>query len=600
MGDTAIALLAFYAALLVGACGSGSTDSSDAAVNDARVSDAGMRDAAVHDARVSDAGARDAAISDARMPDGRVVDAAVPDARDDAEIRACEDEISELWRTAPPTTGLGSAAARMSYEQVIGQLMADFDVPGGAVAVTRNGKLVLALAIGLGDVDAEQPAHPDSLFRVASLSKQITAIAILRLVEQGALSLEQRAFDVLPPYQPLPGRTRNPALANITVRNLLQHTGGWNRSFEAVRDPMFRSGAISADFGIPGPADAELVIRWMLDKPLTYTPGTAYCYSNFGYNILGRIIERASGMGYEEYVEAAVLAPAGITDMAIGRSLLAGRADGEVRYYDYSEAPLVTAVFPDISSPIPRPYGGWYQESLDAHGGWIASPVDMLRLQVTIDGVAAPADQLTATSLAAMREHPHVAACTVTGGTVPESDSYWYGFGFRVNRWGNIWHMGALPGTATENVIAANGFSWAAFFNSQPADSSAFYSRLDRDLWTALQGVDTWEEDDLFDQYPAWSAWLPRDDFFTEAARHEIEGRYPSRIEGRNWDSGVEYRARFAPTHPGMDPVTAVGLDCLDYRARQAVEEATGRAVVSLQTFRDAESIRRYQVTWAR
>src|SRR5262245_59218564 len=116
-----------------------------------------------------------------------------PDADVPSE-RACEAELAAAWVTNPPTTGLGSAAARRSYTDVIGRAMADFQVPGGAIAVVRDGRLVLMLGIGLADRENQQPAHADQLWRVASVSKQITAPGIQLLVDRGQLSLDDKVF----------------------------------------------------------------------------------------------------------------------------------------------------------------------------------------------------------------------------------------------------------------------------------------------------------------------------------------------------------------------------------------------------------------------
>ena len=107
-------------------------------------------------------------------------------------------------------------------------------MPGGAVAVVKDGRLILARGYGWADVESHEPVAPDSLFRIASLSKSLTAAAILKLVEDHRLGLDDRVFPLL-----AMGPARDPRLARITVRNLLQHTGGWDR--DQTFDPMFRS-----------------------------------------------------------------------------------------------------------------------------------------------------------------------------------------------------------------------------------------------------------------------------------------------------------------------------------------------------------------------
>jgi CubicO group peptidase (beta-lactamase class C family) len=515
---------------------------------------------------------------------------------DPVAAAACEAELGASWSREPLTTGLGSPSVRASYARVIGKLMSDFGIPGGAVAVAREGKLVLALGLGTEDVD--QPAHADQLFRIASLSKQITATAILLLVERGQLALEDKVFAILGDQQPLPGATVNPRLAGITVRQLLQHTGGWNRDFEAIRDPMFASQTIAAAFGQPGPAGVQLVVRWMLDKPLTYAPGSTSCYSNFGYALLGRVIEQKTGMPYADFVTKNVLRPAGIRDMAIGRTRLELRADDEVRYFEPG-MPAPSSVFPDLAGPAPWPYGGFFLEAMDAHGAWIASPIDMLRFQLTIDGRPTPADLIRAESRTAMVADPMVPSCTTSGGSNPADPAYWYGFGLQLNKYANTWHTGSLPGTATEDVTAANGFAWAAFFNRRPTDG-AFWGRLDGDLWKALDGAGLWTASDLFGQYTAPTDWLEAGAYATEADRRQRMGEYPVRAEGRLLGGVRQYRARFAPLPTAVRATSTTDADCLALRDAMAARAAEAYALASLQWFLDEAGRRRYQATWTK
>ena len=130
--------------------------------------------------------------------------------------------------------------------------------------------------------------------------------------------------------------------------------------------------------GVPPPARCEIVIRYMLGQRLDFEPGTGYAYSNFGYCVLGRVIEKITGQGYEEYVKTTVLQAMGVNRMRIGRTLPEGRADGEVRYYDYPGAPLRERVFPGMGQ-CPGPYGSFYLEAMDSHGAWIASALDLMR-----------------------------------------------------------------------------------------------------------------------------------------------------------------------------------------------------------------------------
>ena len=234
---------------------------------------------------------------------------------------------------------------------------------------------------GFSDRQKHQPVQPDSLFRIASVTKPFTATAIMQLVERGKLKFDDRAFAVLGMSRDATG---DPRLKEITINELLHHTAGWDR--DTSFDPMFRSVKIARTFNAPPPANQEQIIRYMLTQPLDFNPGQREAYSNFGYCVLGRVIEKVSGKPYEKYVQQEVLAPLGIHDMRLGRSLPADRADREVIYYNKGTAPSVFAS--DLGKQVPWQYGGWDIEAMDSHGGWIASAVDLVRFGESFNGNA--------------------------------------------------------------------------------------------------------------------------------------------------------------------------------------------------------------------
>lgn len=401
----------------------------------------------------------------------------------------------------PPTVQevplTGQAVAGMeSFDRVIPDLMKKHRIPGGAVAVVKDGRLIYARGYGYADVEAKIAVAPNALFRIASVSKPITAVAVLKLVEAGKLDFSATVLPLISDLQPPAGSTIDPRWQKITVLNLLQHTGGWDRDRPGGFDPMFRPGTAAQAVGAPAPASAETVIRYMLGQPLDFDPGTRYVYSNFGYAILGRIIERVSGMTYENYVKSAVLAPLGITRMQIGRTRLAQRVPGEVLYYHPGQqsvnADLVPSVFPG-DGQVPSVYGGFHLEAMDAHGGWLASTIDLARFGIAVDGRAPPADILSAASLVEMTSRNHQAW--------PSGPS-WYGLGWAVRPppQDNWWHDGSLPGTSSILVRSYHGFTWVALFNARTPDL-AFAREMDVAMWQALSEVSAFPSHDLFGQF---------------------------------------------------------------------------------------------------
>jgi N-acyl-D-amino-acid deacylase len=401
---------------------------------------------------------------------------------------------AQYWdaQRRPPVTGKAD-----SDLAPIDQLMEDFlvanQIPGAAVAVSRHGTIVYARGFGWADVDQKQPVQPRSLFRIASNTKPFTATAIMQLVDQKKLTLDAKAFSLLP-FEPktLGDRPVEPRLASITILELLQHRGGWDR--DKSFDPMFRSGTIAKLAGVAPPARQQDVINYMMGTPLDFAPGSRYAYSNFGYCVLGRVIEKISGKTYEEFVKESVLKPLGITDMKIGHTRLADRADGEVLYYDHQNR-KGPSVFPqDRGQQVPNPYGGWYLEAMDSHGGWIASAPDSLRMAMAYDDPDHSPLISAASAHAMFARPPGAAGATPTGTPAPS----YYGFGWEVRpqpgagRF-NAWHNGLLPGCSALLVRRSDGIDWAILFNTDGgADGQAPAAKIDAPMHTAVNAVKRW------------------------------------------------------------------------------------------------------------
>jgi len=187
-----------------------------------------------------------------------------------------------------------------------------------------------------------------------------------------------------------------------------------------------------------------------------------------------------------------VLEPMGITSMRIGHTLLEDRADGEVRYYDYSGP--TQSVFPDIDELVYWPYGRYYIEAMDSHGGWIASVVDLMRFVTAVDKHDVRPDFLQASTIELMVARPELSDWEHSVG--------YYALGWGVNpRGGDAdWdHGGQLPGSSSLIVRSYHGFAWAALFNSSPSDFDTFYGELKNALWEAVNRITEWPSHDLFE-----------------------------------------------------------------------------------------------------
>lgn len=294
----------------------------------------------------------------------------------DAYVDGNQLRYAAVWKQAevpePPPVG----ALPANYEpldKAIRQFMSERRIPGGELAVGHRGKLQLARGYGYATPDHSRQVQPHDLFRIASVSKPITAALVRKLAAEGRLDLQTPAFELIG-AQPLPSQTVDARLKQITVQHLLDHQGGWIRG--ETFDPMFRSTVIAKELGRPAPATALDVIQYMLGQPLQFDPGRhtgkgSERYSNFGYCVLGRVIERVTGQSYFEALQGEILRDRQITEITLGRTLPQFRDPREPVYVSPGLAPSVFVT--DREELVPWPDGGFHLEAMDSHGGLIAS-----------------------------------------------------------------------------------------------------------------------------------------------------------------------------------------------------------------------------------
>jgi len=395
-----------------------------------------------------------------------------------------------------PVTGLFQKEL-LSLDNSIKKFLQEHHSPGAAVAVSYRGRLVYARGFGYTDLELKQPVQPDSLFRIASISKPITSVAAMKLIEQKKLNPDTKVFDILNEYQTqLAEPGVDPRLKEITIQQLLNHTGGWDRSVSF--DPMFRSVDFAKQLGKTPPAETGDIIRIMIKQPLDFNPGERYAYSNFGYCLLGRVIETVTGLPYHEYVQQAICTPLGMKQTEPGKTLLQFRRKNEVKYYSSSVGP---SVFSDQNpEQVPQPYGAWYLEAMDSHGGWLASAPDLVRFATAFNN-REQCPILKAPAIAQMFERP--AGLAGYGQDGKPKDTY-YACGWMVRPFHkqgseNHWHNGALPGTSTILVRRRDQINWAILFNTRYGnDKKNLASLIDGPMHQWINQIEHWPEKDQF------------------------------------------------------------------------------------------------------
>jgi CubicO group peptidase (beta-lactamase class C family) len=370
-----------------------------------------------------------------------------------------------------------------AFDTAMTTLMKNYQVPGGQLAISYYGKLVYNRGFGYADTASKALVQPDNIFRLASVSKPITSVAIMKLLYEGKIRLGDTVFGT---HGILNDTAYNsvldPRVHNITVHNLLNHSGGWNRDISG--DPMFNSYNIAIAMGATPPADAITVIRYVLSKQmLDFAPGTQYNYSNLGFCILGRVIEKITGQKYENYVRDSILVPLAIADAGQARNLKSNKLTKEVTYYDYPGAGPAASVY-DNSTLVPVPYAGFNIEAMDSHGGWVMCGQDLCKFMAAVDGFTTKSDILPLSIIDTM--------------VAPSSTNANYACGWAVNTSNNWWHIGDLPGTTTEIVRGSNQISWALLFNTRPSNSSGFENDMDALVWNVLPKITKWPTGDIF------------------------------------------------------------------------------------------------------
>lgn len=355
-----------------------------------------------------------------------------------------------------PQTGEGVSGA----DRPVRAFMQRWNVPGLALAAVADGRLVLAHGYGYADPAVGEPMQPDSLFRIASASKPVTAIAVMKLVEEERLGLDDAVFSsILSGYARRCPDGVDTRLHDITVEHLLTHASGWDTGEAA--DPMFNAALIARQRPVEGLSPVQAVIQDRACRPLDFTPGTIQVYENLNYAVLGRVVEAVAGVPYEQFVREQVFASLGITAPRIGNELFSGRLPGEVAYVARGEdRRRVSPISGPAANEVPLQYGGFLLSAMDSHGGWIASAIDLARLMAGVDGHPGIKDILDPATIELMGEDPELPHEGLPA-------DHWYAMGWYRTSEGAWFHDGSLPGSASFMRMEPDGFLVAALVNTR-------------------------------------------------------------------------------------------------------------------------------------
>lgn len=357
-------------------------------------------------------------------------------------------------------------------------------IHGASLAIVKDHRLVL----GKGYTWAPQGypiTQPTSLFRIASCNKPLTSIAIHQEIQKNPAQLDYGSS--------MASYFGNPAFTDtrcndITVQHLLQHQGGWDRSDTGSNyDPMFIDSTVANSLGVPLPVSPTDIRTYMQGQMLDFSPGTDFEYSNYGFTLLGRILEaRIPGQTFAQILQSRVFGPLGVTRPRVGRSHRADAFANEVLYH-----PRVYGISQSVND-VDRPwvasqYGGWNQPNMDAHGAYVMAAPDFAKVLAAFDlGVFNPLLGQTATT----------DMWTVANGANSLCRGWWKevvsdGSGGTFDM---FWHNGILQGTRAFIGRREDGLSFVVFANGDGGLGSGQGEQLS-DLANTIR---SWPTHDLF------------------------------------------------------------------------------------------------------
>lgn len=314
----------------------------------------------------------------------------------DREVRRVPVNLNETL-----TNAVSDTSALDGFDKIVKEYMTYWGLKGVSLSVMRNDSLLFAKGYGVADKDV--PMGPGHILRMASVSKLVTAVGIMVLQERGQLTLKDRVFG---PGGILDDSIYNAAISDslyykITVEDLLRHKAGFSKK---GGDPMFSTRWIMMQNRWREVPSKERLTVVQLKRPLAFEPGTWQDYSNYGYLALSMVIEKLSGMSYEEFIQENVLHPAGCVNFKMAGNYYADKHPDEVRYYVQKDDEPVEE-FNNSGRKVTRSYGGNNVSGLLGAGAWVGSTPELALLVASIDGRPEVPDIISEESVRAMTEY---------------------------------------------------------------------------------------------------------------------------------------------------------------------------------------------------
>ena len=300
------------------------------------------------------------------------------------------------------TNAMSDGDSFKAIDREVREFMRYWGIQGISLSVMRNDSLMFSKGYGWADKEKNEVMTPRNILRLASVSKLVTAVGIMKLWEQGRLSLGDRVFGpegILcdPEWTAL---IKDSLYFDITIEHLLRHQGGFSTK---GGDPMFSTRSIMVQNRLSTPPDHETLVRTQLGKPLAFVPGETQEYSNFGFLLLSMVIEAVTGSDYESWMQENVLKPAGCMDFHIANNYYSDKYPNEVHYYVQPDDQPVSE-YNNSGRTVVRCYGGNDIHALSGAGAWAASTAELCRFVAAIDGRPQVPDIISVESVRRMTE----------------------------------------------------------------------------------------------------------------------------------------------------------------------------------------------------
>ena len=355
-------------------------------------------------------------------------------------------------------------------DSLVERYLKRWEINGAQLVITRNDSLLYARGFGWADKERGIRMEPNMLMRFASVSKLITAIGIMKLQEMKKLKMNEKVFG---PKGILNDTTYNNGIKdqryyNITVEQLLRHQAGFNNY---AGDPVSSTRYIMMQNRLTTPPDHKTLLKILLKRHLGYTPGEGKCYSNLGYIILSMIIEKKSGMKYENFMKKYVLQPAGCYDMHIAGTYYKDRRPNETKYYMHKGS-IPVYEYNNSGRMVEKCYGDTDLPRLSGAGAWCGSAAELSRLIASIDGMPHVKDILSKKSIQFMTTEQPDHQYSIGWNYTPKSNRPWI-------------RTGSLAGTSAIVLKYPDGQCWILITNTSTwkghgfsNDSMAFFEKL--------------------------------------------------------------------------------------------------------------------------